>query len=77
MINKGSLVKFENFSVGKEIDDPYSKDHIVEPGVVGLVTDTAYHDLYGEQIEVLVGDTVIYGISSDDMSVISGEKCNG
>ena len=74
MIHKGTLVRFENFSVGKSIDDPYSNDYIVEPGEVGLVMDTAYHDIYGEQIEILVGSTVLYGISSDDMLIVSGEK---
>ena len=76
MISPGDLVQFSNFVVAREAAYNFQGDHIAEPGVVGLVTscydagplETA--DPYGIGLEVLVGDSVLYGIDPEDVTVV-------
>ena len=76
MISPGDLVQFSNFVVAREAAYNFQGDHITEVGVIGLVT-SCYDvgplettELHGTGLEVLVGDSVLYGIDPEDVTVI-------
>ncbi len=84
MVNTGDLVQFSNFVVAKSASHAFHGDHITEVGVVGLVTSC---EAYGDdtailglrpgsspsevELEILVGDAVLYGIDPEDVTVIN------
>ena len=90
MINPGDLVKFSNFVVAKSASHSFRGNHITEVGVIGLVmTRQAVGDdmtvlglrpdsaIPSVELEVLVGDSVLYGIDPEDVTVISHGGDNG
>tara|TARA_Y100001963_G_C6628176_1_gene374978 strand:- start:162 stop:437 length:276 start_codon:yes stop_codon:yes gene_type:complete len=89
MIRTGDLVQFSNFVVARELTRPFAGDYIAEVGTIGVVTScrslecdvvalglTPEISSHEVELEVLVGDTVLFGIDPKNVTVINHGEDN-